>query len=328
MRTAFSIITLLLISFNYLSAQLPEERLKKMVLDHEIKSLTQLNHKFKDDKPEKEGYKNSYKEFDENGNVIKEIYYRRGDINQKLSYKYDHNQNKTEYVNYSARNDEVSFRQTINYDNENKKVLEKRFNGSEHFNIKYQYNKQDQLTEIVKKKQIKSGASVSYELDERRVFSRDGNVTTIRVLDPGEQLITKIVNKYDDDGNLIEFNEYQPTGELIKKISYEFNDENQKIVEIKHQKGNFIYKKNFHYNKDGNLVEIQQEQPEGNVYISKIFHYNDKNQLVKEMWYDTMAEKYSHKIFTYDKKGILEEVEVFYALYNYKVLYRFDYEYF
>jgi hypothetical protein len=299
-----------------------------MVVQNDIKAITQWNHKFKDGKPKKDGYKNAYKEFDKKGNVIKEIYYRRGDINQKLSYKYDNNQNKTEYVNYSARKDEVSFKQTIDYNDKGLKVLEKRFNGTDHFNINYKYNNNDELTEIIKKKRIKSGASVDFVLNEKRVFSRDGNVTTIKVLDPDGKLISKIINKYNEDGNLIEFNEYEPNGERLKQISYKFNDKNQKIEEIKHQKGNFIYKKNFHYDNRGNLVEIQKEQPRDNIFISKTFTYNSKNQLVKEMWYDTMAEKYSHKKFSYDSEGILDEVEVYYALYQYKVLYKFNYEYF
>src|SRR6056297_3662541 len=78
MRTFISIITLTLFTLNNLYAQLPEEQLKNMVVHNDIRSVTQWNHKFIDGKPEKDGYKNAYKEFDKNGNVIKEIYYRRG----------------------------------------------------------------------------------------------------------------------------------------------------------------------------------------------------------------------------------------------------------
>ena len=222
----------------------------------------------------------------------------------------------------------MSFRQTIDYDSTGKKVLERRFNGTDHFKIFYNYNSQDKLTEIVKKKQIKSGASASYELDEKRVFSRDGNITTIKILDPEGTLLGKVVNKYDGNGNLIEFNEYEASGERIKQISYDFNKESLKTEEVKHQKGNFIYRKNYHYDKDGNLVEIQKEESDDNIYISQTFNYNEKNKLTKEMWYDTMADKYSHKMFDYDDDGVLQEVEVYYALYNYKVLYKFKYEYY
>ncbi len=328
MRTFISLVIILLYTFNPLYSQLPEERLKKMVKQNNIKSLTQWNHKYSDGKPEKDGYKNAYKEFDQHGNITKELYYRRGDINQRLSYKYDQNQNKTEYINYSASKDELSYKQTIDYDDEGKKMYEERFNGSEHFVIDYKYNKNDELVEIIKKKKITSGASVNYELDERRVFTREGNTTTIEVLDDSGTLLSKIINKYNDKGNLIEFNEYEPNGERIKQISYKFNEKNLKTQEIKHQKGNFIYKKDFHYDKDGNLVEIQKEEPKDKMHISNIYEYNQENTLSKEMWFDSMAEKYSHKKFTYNSSGILEEVEVFYALYNYKVMYKFKYEFY
>jgi hypothetical protein len=328
MRTFVTISVIVFFAINNLYSQLPEERLKEMVQHNNIKSLTQWNHKYSDGKPEKEGYKNTYKEFDKFGNVIKEIYYRSGDINQKLSYKYDQNQNKTEYINYSAKKDQISFKQTIEYDDEGKKIMEERYNGSEHFKIDYRYNDNDELTEIIKKKQITSGASVSYELDERRVFSREGNTTTIEVLDDSGTLLSKIVNKYDNRGNLIEFNEYEPNGDRVKQISYKFNDQNLKVQEVKYQQGNFIYKKDFHYDKDGNLTEIQQEEPKDQMHISKIYEYNPENKLAKEMWYDSMAEKYSHKKFTYNSNGVLQEVEVFYALYNYKVMYKFKYEFY
>lgn len=328
MRTIIFIISIIFITFQSLFSQLPDKHLKTMVLENDIKSITQWNHKFKDGKPAKDGYKNAYKEFDENGNVTKEIYFRQGDINQELSYKYDHNQQKTKYENYDASKDEISFQQIIDYNDKGKKIQEKRYNGSEHFKINYKYNNQGDRTESIKKKRKKSGASVTYELEEKRIYNRDGNKVTIEVLTPDDALIKKIVNKYDNNGNLVEFSEFDENDNRLKQISYEYNEKNQKIKEIKHQRGNFIYEKQFQYNDQNNVAEIQTEEPKGEVYISKVFDYDNDDNLVKEMRFEPRVDKYSHKKFSYNEDNILEEVEVYYATYDYKIQYKFDYEYY
>ena len=321
MRTLSIAVLILFLPLSASIAQLPQALGKSTIINQDIKAQIQINFKYQDGEPSDEGYRNFYKEFDKNGNVIKEEYYRQGDINQELSYKYNRNQNKVEYVNYSVEEDQVRFKQTIDYNSQGKKTREDRFNGSEHRVIDYQYNSDGKISRIIKKDR-------QGNLVQRRVFSYDGNVANIRVLNAEGKLISKIVNKYDDNGNLIENLEFKPDGKRTKKISYTFNDHNNKIEETKYQKGNFIYRKEFAYNNNNQLVEIQKEQPKGKIHISKIFEYNNEGQLSKEMWYDSMAEEYSHKKYFYDDQGIVKKAEVYYALYDYKVLYRFNYKYY
>ena len=321
MKTISILFLMTFLPLNVLLAQLPQALKKNTIVNQDIQSQTQINFKYKDGEPADEGYKNSFKEFDHNGNVIKEEYYRRGDINQELSYKYNQNQDKTEYVNYSVEEDEVRFKQTIDYNSQGKKIRERRFNGSEHRVIDYQYNNAGKLTNIIKKDR-------QGNLVQKRVFSYDGNTANIRVLNNKGQLISRVVNKYDNNGNLIENLEYNPDGQRTKKISYKFNGNNKKIEETKYQKGNFIYRKEFAYNNNNQLVEIQKEQPKGKIHISKIFEYNSNGHLSKEMWYDSMAEEYSHKKYFYNNRGIVKKAEVYYALYDYRVLYRYNYKFY
>ena len=320
MRT-ISVLLLLFLTIPPSFSQLPEALEKSTIINQDIKSQAQYNYKFEKGEPADKGYKNSYVVYDENGNIIKEEYYRRGDINQELSYKYDRNQNKTEYVNYSATEDEVRFKQTIDYDDEGKKIKENRFNGSEHHVIDYQYNQQGKLARIVKN-------DLDGNLIQERIFKYDGNVANIRVENAEGNLVSRIVNKYDENDNLIEYTEYTPEGEKIKRITYVFNEDNLKTDEIKYQKGNFIYHKLYKYDSDNNLVEIHTEQPKDKVHISKIFNYTEDGKLSKELWYDSMADKYSHKKYFYNEKGIVQKAEVYYALYDYKVLYRYDYTFY
>ncbi|MGM0497480.1 MAG: hypothetical protein ACQESJ_06140 [Bacteroidota bacterium] len=324
MRTIFFLIVIVVYSTSQILAQLPDEALKRMVVEHDIKSLTQFNHKYSDGKPKEDGYKNFYKEFDKHGNLIKEIHYRDGEISQKMTYKFNEDQKKTEYENYDAKEDEVSYRQNIEYNRKGKKITEKRYNGSEYFKLNYEYNENGDLHRILKKK--KTGED-QYELQEKRIFEHNGNTKKISVLDQQDNLVKKIVNEYDDEGHLIKESEYSPEEERIKKFLTEYNQNGQKVLEEKYQKDNFIYKKQYEYDRNGNLVEVQKEQPEEEFVISKVYEYSQEN-ISKEMWLEDMDDKYSHKKFIFDDEGILDKVEVYYAIYQYHILYTFDYEFF
>src|SRR6056297_687502 len=307
-----------------LFSQLPDELMKELIKNNGVKSQTQWNYNFKNEKPEKEGYKNTYKEYNKHGNLIKEIYYRRGNVNQKMSYKYDKNQNKTEFINYSAKNDEVVFKQEFFYNEKNLKIRENRYNGNDYFKIYYDYNDQDRLKKITKKKLV----GTDKKLEEERIYTYKGDKQIINVLDDEGNKLSKIINTYDKNQNLTSFVTYDTEGKELKKLTYKYNKNNQKTDEIKYQNGNFIYHKNFDYNKKGNLVEIQKEQPRENVHISKIYEYDTKGLVDKELRYDDMAEKYDSKKYFYGENGLLNKVIVYYALYDYKVMYKYNYEFY
>ena len=324
MRTIFFLIVIVIFSTSQIFSQLPDKVLKKMVVEHNIKSLTQFNHKYSDGKPEEEGYKNFYKEFDKHGNLVKELHYRDGEVSQRMTYKYNEDQNKTEFENYNVRQDKLAYRQSVEYDENGNKITEKRFNGSENLRLSYKYNKKGKIDRILKEK---LRGQNNYELLGKREFHHNGNMTKIKVLDPKNNLIKTIENVYDNNGHLTKEAEYNSNGEQVKKIITKYNKDGQKYLEEKYQKGNFIYKKEYHYDKNDNLVEVQKEQPEEEFVISKVYEYSKEN-LSKEMWLEDMADKYSHKKFIFDDEGILEKVEVYYAIYQYRILYSFDYEFF
>ena len=324
MRTTFFFVIFIIYSASQIFGQLPDESLKEMVVEHNIKSLTQFNHKYENGEPKEEGYKNIHKEFNKHGNLIKELHYRSGEVSQRLTYKYNENQQKIEYKNYSVRKEELSYRQNIEYNDSGQKVLEHRYNGSEYLKLIHKYDKNGKQNKILKKRRISGN---NYELIEKRLFSHKGNTTTIKVVDAGGELVKKFINKYDDHGHLIKSSEFAPDGEKIKTITTKYNEDGKKTEEEKYQKGNFIYKKDYKYDKDGNLVEVQKEQPEEEFVISKVYEYQQEN-LSKEMWLEDMADKYSQKKFIFDDEGMLRKVEVFYALYQYRIMYTFEYNFY
>ena len=197
MRTIFFLIVLVICSAAQIYSQLPEKALRNMVVEHDIKSITQFNHKYSNGEPEEDGYKNFYKEFDKHGNLIKELHYRDGEVSQRMTYKYNEDQNKTEYENYNVRNDKLAYRQTIEYNENGNKITEKRFNGTEHLKLKYKYDENGKVDQILKKKLTGQN---NYKLLEKRKFQHNGNTRKIKVLNPKNNLLKIIENKYDGKG--------------------------------------------------------------------------------------------------------------------------------
>ncbi len=315
-----TILIFLIFSTSLLFGQLPgEKKWKENIAKNRIQSQVQWNYKYEKGKIKKEGYKNYTKKFDHNGNVIEEIYYQSGNVDQKLSYKYDDNENKVEYVNYQGDETRVMFKQNITYDNSMQKIREERYDGTDYQIIKYNYQN-NKLAEIIR-------SDVYGNVEHKRTFNYNGNICTVFILDGKSNSVGKIINKYDNDENLIESAEYDINGKIKEQYYYTFNgnlvkDKTKYILE------NFIYKEQYEYDKNGNLIKVIKEEPKGNVFVNNIYRYDTKGNLIEEEWYDDNPTENSKKTYFYDEKGILEKVEVYYALYRYKIQYKFEYTYY
>ena len=138
MKKYLSLISLFFASIFFSWSQVPGElKWKENIAKNRIQTQVQWNHKYEKGKPKKSGYKNFSKKFDHNGNVVEEIYFQAGTVDQKLSYKYDNNENKVEFINYNGDDNEIKYKQNITYDNAAKKIREERYNGSDYQIIKY-----------------------------------------------------------------------------------------------------------------------------------------------------------------------------------------------
>ena len=315
-----TIITVLIFSVQFLFGQLPgEKKWKENIIKNNIQTQIQWNYKYEKGKPKKEGYKNFTKKLDHNGNVIEEIYYQSGSVDQKLSYKYDDNENKVEYVNYKGDETKIMFKQNITYDNLTRKIREERYNGTDYQIIKYNYKK-NKLSEIIR-------SDIYGNIEHKRIFIYVGNICTVSILSDKENKIGEIINKYDDNDNIIESIEYDVHGKIKEQYFYTFEG-NLVTEKTKHVLKNFIYKEIYQYDSNGNLIEIVKEEPQGNIFISNLYKYDSSGNLMEEEWYDDNPNENSKKTYTYTSKGILEKVEVYYALYRYRIQYRYEYTYY
>ncbi|HAF31269.1 MAG TPA: hypothetical protein DCG75_19705 [Bacteroidales bacterium] len=315
-----TLLSLLLFSINLLFGQLPgEKKWKENIAKNRIQKQVQWNYKYEKGKPKKEGYKNYTKKFDHNGNIIEEIYYQSGSVDQKLSYKYDDNENKVEYVNYQGDETKVMFKQNITYDNSMRKIREERYDGTDYQIIKYNYQN-NKLTEIIR-------SDVYGNIEHQRNFNYSGNICTVSILDEKSNSVGRIINKYDDNDNLIESTEYDINGKIKEQYFYTFKG-NLVKEKTKFILENFIYKEEYEYDSKGNLIKVIKEEPRGNLFVNNIYKYDSKGNLIEEEWYDDSPTENSKKTYFYDEKGILEKVEVYYALYRYKIQYKFEYTYY
>ncbi len=315
-----TILTLLILSVELLFGQLPgEKKWKENVSKNHVQTQVQWNHKYEKGKPKREGYKNYTKKFDLNGNVIEEIYYQSGSVDQKLSYKYDDNDNKVEYVNYQGDETKVMFKQNITYDNSTRKIREERYNGTDYQIIKYNY-KNNKLAEIIR-------TDVYGNIEHNRIFNYKGNVCTISILDEKSNKIGKIINKYDVNDNIIESVEYDINNKIKEQYFYKFAG-NLIKEKTKYVLGNFIYKEEYKYNSKKDIVKVTKEEPQGNIFVNNLYKYDTKGNLIEEEWYDDHPTENSTKTYFYNEKGILEKVEVYYALYRYRIQYKYEYTYY
>ncbi len=314
------IITLFIFSVNLLNGQIPgEKKWKENIIQNKIESQVQWNHKYEKNKPKRTGYKNYTKKFDRFGNIIEEIYYQSGTIDQKLSYKYDNHENKVEYVNYKGNESKILFKQNITYDNSTRKIGEDRFDGIDRQIIKYDY-KNNKLSRITR-------SDILGEIKHKRIFNYSRNTCTISIFDDSSIKVGKIINKYDNNDNIIESKEYDGTGNIKEQYFYKFQN-NLVKEKVKYVLGNFNYKEKYKYDTRGNLIKIIKEEPKGKIFVSNLYKYDTKGNLIEEEWYDNNPKENSKRTYYYNDKGILEKVDVYYALYKYRIQYRYKYTFY
>ncbi|PLX17614.1 MAG: hypothetical protein C0597_06915 [Marinilabiliales bacterium] len=314
------LISILVLSANIVIAQLPgEKEWKKSLVNNRVQSQVQWNHKYEKGKPKKDGYKNFTKRFDHNGNVIEEVYYQSGTIDQKLSYKYDNKDNQVEYANYKGDEGKLLYKQNITYDNFGKKIREERFNGTEYQIIKYNYSG-DKLLEITR-------SDIYGYVEHKRVFNYTGDVCIVDIKDDQSNVIGKLINKYDENNNIIESTEYDEKDNIKEKYIYKFDGKLLK-EKTKYAGENFIYRETYKYNSKNLLDKVLKEKPEGNTITNNIYTYDSEGKLIEEQWYDNNPSENSKKTYYYNKKGLLEKVEVYYSLYRYRIQYKYEYTFY
>ncbi len=313
----------ILLSFSFvLNAQdVFEEQNQKIILREKIKSITQSNFQYKGGEPAEQGYKNSYKKYDQEGNLTEEIKYKRdGEVFLMMSYKYDDRGNQVGYVRYDGRNKKVTYKKACRFNDDNNLLKEAGFDGASQYKNVYDYDARGRLT------------SIKYYLDDFltqvRKFVYDGNNREIKVYDGEDNYQFKLTHKYDDQGNLINETRIETDGSIHYRTLKDYNNDGKVISETRYERGNFSYKISKDYNSSGKLLKVTEKKADGTSFIKQKYIYNAKGLLLKEEFRKKSSSDFSYKHYSYNNNDICESIESFYASYNYKVLFKMEYEFY
>jgi len=287
------------------------------------KVLTQSKWKYRPNATE--GVKVLSKTFDNNGNVIEEMNYKPdGSRSSRLTYKYDNNENKIYYQLFDfsqVPEKRVRYVQNMVYNQNNDRISETGFDGISDFEIEYKYLAPGKLSEIIKYNDKK-------EITEKRKYTYGSNTITMNVYNSAGTIKEIVEEKYDATGNLLEKTTLKPDETVIKKNIYKYDNTNRLIEEEEYFGTNFSSKLSYIYNDIGYVKEIEKEESSGNIFTNNSYNYDVKGNLIEELWYDGNPDDYSKKTYNYDEKDNVKEVDSYYSLYRYKVLYKYTYEFY
>lgn len=272
-----------------------------------------------------QGVKVLAKTFDKQGNTIQELNFKPdGSNSSRLTYKYDSKGNKIYYQLYDFSQEpdkRIRYVQNIQYNDQGYRISETGFDGISDFKIEYKYISPGKLDELIK-------FNDKGEITEKQKYTYSDNKKLITIYDETPSIKEKISETYDSKGNLIERAKMQSDNSITKLNKYKYNLNNQLIEEEEYYGGKFSFKLTYNYDSDGNISSIDKEDADGKKFVNNSYSYDHKGNLIEEKWYDGVPDDYSKKSYNYDDNDNIKEVDSYYSLYKYKVLYKYTYEFY
>jgi len=289
------------------------------IKNNKIKTQIVYEYTYQKDKPSEEGKKTQETHYDANGNKIEEINYRyNGTIHTINTYKYDSRGNRIEYIKYEGNKEKMVFRQFFEYNSKNQIVTETGFNGVENYKTIYKYDNQGRLAEVI--------YYVDNKLDEKRTFAYFKNSSELSVLDATLQLSYKIQYVYNEQGKIIREEKTDNSGFVSKRVLYTYDSRGNLLSEEKYMNGKFAQKTTHVYDQAGRLIEVYIETSPSEKFLAKQYVYDAKGLLVEEKYRNSPSKEFSKNVYTYMDNGICKSVDSYYASYNEKIMYVYNYE--
>jgi hypothetical protein len=297
-----------------------DNKARSIYAQNRIKNQISWDYPYTGGKPAKTGTKTSVTSLTATGDISQVTTYNaKGLVLNIEKYKYDAHGNKTEYSRYSGGNQEKPAYQKLSKYSEKDLILEESgFDGVENFKNVYNYSPQGDITEI---RYLKNTT-----LKEKRVFTKNGNITNVAIYNSMGALTSRMVLTYDDRNNLVEESIYGINQSAIEKKKYNY-DENKKLKEeAKYSLDKITLKTYYNYNASGDLLEISDENPSSARFIKKTFSYDPNGRLVEIQWRRKDKEEFNRISYTYDPKGLCTTADTYYPATKYRVLTKYVYE--
>lgn len=297
-----------------------EELEKSHLLKNNIVSKTQWDYKYVDGVPVENGFKSAYRKYDKAGNMVIIINYKfTGEVSSVEHYEYNNKGDRTQYIRYKGNMAEMQYKENIEYDSKGNKV---KVYGTRHkappFKTLYTYTPDNKISEIV--------YYIGEAVDEKRVFTHEGNTAHIEVLDGEGNQKYRLVNKYNSMGKVIEESKYEPNDAISDKASYQYDSKGNMLKEEKYQYGQFRYRTKYTYDGKGNLLKIVQDESDGTSFVKNQYTFDSNGKLTEEKWRKKPNASFSSKKYYYNSNGLCNKMDVYFASYKLKVLSKFSYK--
>ncbi len=303
-----------------LSQPIFETKNKQIIIKQNVKSQTNWDYNFIKDKPSSKGNKTSYTRYNSRGDIVEFVTYKLRDTLTYETYEYNTEGYRVDYTKHKGGKKNISYRKISDYDDYGNVILEQGFDGSEKFKNTYEYNDEGKLGEI--------NYYVDNQSNEKRVFEQDDNITNVTVYNSTDEITSYMLLKYDGNGNLIEEIQYDANKNPLESRIFVYNNESKVVSEVKYREGNFFYKLTYLYDSTGELINIDEENTENSRYIKKNFKYDDRGFLIEMNWRRNPGEEFNTRNYTYDNEGLCTQVLTYYPSTRFKVLTKYEYEFY
>jgi hypothetical protein len=295
-----------------------EAKDRDRIATNDVKRQIQWEYDYINGVPSTKGYKCSATTYDKNGNPVEIINYdQNGTISSVLVYTYDAQNNKTSYSRFKGNKDQLSYNQTLKYDQKGNKIIESGFDGTSTFYNSFYYGTNGKLSEII--------YTADKVLIEKRTFKYAGNTTEMSIVSPTNVLLSKEISILDSKNNVLEETKYVQNN-VAQKSNFAYDPSGKKLEETKENFGTLVYRRKYTYAPSGNLVQVSEEDSNMKPFISYQYKYDAKGNAVEMKWAKEPGKEYSKKSNKFDAKGLLTETEFYNATYKLNVLYKYTYE--
>jgi hypothetical protein len=303
-----------------LSQPIFETKNKQIIIKQNVRSQTNWDYNFIKDKPSSKGNKTSYTRYNSRGDIVEFVTYKLKDTLIYETYEYNTEGYRVDYTKHKGGKKNISYRKISEYDDNGNLILEQGFDGSEKFKNTYEYNDNGKLKEI--------NYYIDNTLNEKRIFKHDSNITDVAIYNSANKITSYMSLKYDGKGNLIEETQFDVNKNPIENRIFVYNNELKVISEVKYREGNFFYKLTYLYDSAGELINIDEENLEHSRFIKKNFKYDDKGFLIEMNWRRKPVEEFNTRNYAYNNEGLCTQVLTYYPSTKFKVLTKYEYEFY